>query len=191
VNFRRKRRRNRQFIHKTRGQLLRFLRRNIAQLEALTERGKDGRDVEFGPKALLSNVNGYCFLDHVAYEPYNEALYAHKSIAEYERRFGKKPKAIVGDGIFGNRDNRQLLGELKIRDAFKPLGRPGSQTKAKRSWLRKMLSRRNGEMEGIIGLGKTKYGLDRMLYRVPGCEEIWTRMCLLGMNLTTALQHAE
>jgi len=237
VNFRRKRRRNKRFIQKTRGQLLRFLRRNIAQLERLAERGysvpreklavvkklyaqqydmwknklrtvperlvsldkpqvramvrgKDGRDVEFGPKVLLSNVDGYAFADHVAYESYNEALHAGKSIAEYERRFGKKPKAIVGDGIFGNRDNRQMLKDLTIRDAFKPLGRPGPEAKARRGWLRKMLNLRNGEMEGIIGLGKSKYGLDRMRYRVPGCEEIWIRMCLLGMNLTTALQRA-
>ena len=237
VNFRRKRRRGKRFIHKTRGQLLRFLRRNIAQLERLAERGcdvprekfavvkkfyqqqhamwknklrtvpcrivsldkpqvraivrgKDGRNVEFGPKVLLSNVDGYCFADHVAYEPYNEALHADKSIAEYEQRFGKKPEVIVGDGIFGNRDNRQMLKDMAIGDAFKPLGRPGPEAKAKRGWLRKMLNRRNGEMEGIIGLGKNKYGLDRMRYRVPGCEEIWTRMCLLGMNLTTALQRA-
>jgi len=237
LNFRRRKRRSARLIHRTRGQLLRFLRRNVAQVEAVADlscaavrgrlhivkelyrqqhvmwkhklrtvpgrivslhqpqvramvRGKDGRDVEFGPKVLLSHIDGYCFLDHVAYEPYNEALHAGKSIAGYKERFGRKPEVIVGDGIFGNRDNRAMLNELGIQDAFKPLGRPGPEAKAKRPWLRKMQKRRNGVMEGIIGVCKSAYGLDRMHYRVSGCEEIWTRMCLMGMNLETALRRA-
>jgi hypothetical protein len=151
-------------------------------------RGKDGRDVEFGPKALLSWVNGFCFLDHFAFSAYNEAEHAETSLKKYEERFGKLPKVSIGDGIFGNRTNRQKLKELGIKNAFKPLGRPPARTKAQKAWMKGKLKLRNGHMEGIIGHVKKHFGLDRINYRIDGGEEIWTRMGLLGMNLSTALK---
>jgi len=151
-------------------------------------RGKDGRDVEFGPKVLLSWVNGFCFLDHFSFSAYNEAEHAEESLKKYEERFGKLPKVSIGDGIFGNRTNRQKLKELGIRNAFKPLGRPLVRTKAQKAWMKGKLKLRNGHMEGIIGHVKKHFGLDRINYRIDGGEEIWTRMGLLGMNLSTALK---
>jgi len=151
-------------------------------------RGKDGRAVEFGPKVLLSWVDGFCFLDHFAFNAYNEAEKAEKSLKKYKGRFGEFPKVSIGDGIFGNRKNRQKLKELRIKNAFKPLGRPPARTKAQKTWMKGKLKLRNGHMEGIIGHVKNNFGLDRINYRIDGGEEIWTRMGLLGMNLSTALK---
>ena len=151
-------------------------------------RGKDGRDVEFGPKALLSWVNGFCFLDHFSFDAYNEAEHAEKSLKKYKKRFGKFPGASIGDGIFGNRKNRQRLKELGIKSAFKPLGRPPATDKAQRAWMKKKQGLRNGHMEGIIGHAKKHFGLDRIRYRIRDGELIWTIMALLGMNLSTALK---
>ena len=150
-------------------------------------RGKDGRGVEFGPKVLLSWVDGYGFLDHFSFKAYNEAEHAQKSLEKYRERFGKLPPVSVGDGIFGNRENRRKLKDLGVENAFKPLGRPPAQDKSRKAWLSKHLRRRNGRMEGIIGHAKEHFGLDRIFYRIEGGEEIWTRMGLLGMNLSTAL----
>jgi hypothetical protein len=55
-----------------------------------------------------------------------------------------------------------------------------------RKWLRVKQRIRN-RIEGSIGCGKNNYGLDRILYRIDGGEEIWVRMGLLAMNLSTAL----
>ncbi|MBD3271056.1 MAG: DDE transposase [Elusimicrobia bacterium] len=46
-------------------------------------RGKDGKDVEFGPKALLSWVNGFCFLDYLSCDAYNEGDHAVRSLRKY------------------------------------------------------------------------------------------------------------
>lgn len=151
-------------------------------------RGKDGKDVEFGPKVLLSWVDGFCFLDYFSFDAYNEALQVDRSLRKYAERFGVLPPVSIGDGIFGNRANRQKLKELGIKSAFKPLGRPVETNHAQRSWMRKKQRLRNGRMEGIIGHGKNHFGLDRIRYRIQNGEWIWTMMALLGMNLSTALK---
>ena len=46
-------------------------------------------------------------------------------------------------------------------------------------------------MEGIIGHAKTNFGLDRILYTVKDGEEMWIRLGLLAMNLSTALKKME
>lgn len=151
-------------------------------------RGKDGRDVEFGPKALLSWVDGFCFLDYFSFDAYNEALHAGRSLRKYKERFGQLPPVSIGDGIFGNRENRRKLSRLGILNAFKPLGRPKVSDKAHRVWLKKKQRLRNGHMEGIIGHAKNRFGLDKIRYRIENGELIWTMMALMGMNLSTALK---
>lgn len=152
-------------------------------------RGKDGKDVEFGPKALLSWVNGFCFLDHFSFDAYNEAEQVKTSIRKYKDRFGQLPKTMIGDGIFGNRWNRKFLKRLGILSAFKPLGKPPAAADQKqRAWMRKKQRLRNGHMEGIIGYAKNNFGLDKIRYRIQDGELIWTMMALAGMNLSTALK---
>lgn len=151
-------------------------------------RGKDGRDVEFGPKALLSWVDGYCFLDYFSHDAFNEALKVRESLKRHRERFGALPRVTIGDGIFGNRKNRGMLKRLGILNAFKPLGRPSADDKSQRAWLRKKQRLRNGYMEGIIGHAKNCFGLDRIRYRISDGDLIWTLMALMGMNLSTALK---
>jgi len=138
-------------------------------------RGKDGRDVEFGPKVLLSWVDGFCFLDYLSCDAYNEGDKAVVSLEKYRERFGALPPVTIGDGIFGTRANRQKLKELGIRNAFKPLGRPPVMDSATAEWAKRKQRQRNGHMEGIIGHAKQHFKLDRVLYRIAGGEEIWTR----------------
>lgn len=151
-------------------------------------RGKDGRDVEFGPKALLSWVGRFAFLDRLEFEAYNEGPHLKESLEKYKKRFGKYPADSTGDGIFGSRDNRNILKELKVRGGFRALGRPAKECESEKRWLRKKRGLRNSRMEGIIGHGKEHFGLDRIRYTIDGGEEIWTRLGLLGMNLMTAVK---
>jgi hypothetical protein len=151
-------------------------------------RGKDGKDVEFGPKVLLSWVDGFCFLDHFSFDAYNEAEHVRKSLRKHKERFGALPPVMIGDGIFGNRKNRKLLKRLRVLSAFKPLGRRSPENKAQRVWMRKKQKLRNGFMEGIIGHAKNQFGLDRIRYRIQDGELIWTMLALMGMNLHTALK---
>lgn len=85
-------------------------------------RGKAGRDAGFGAKALLSWVDGYCFLDRLCFEAYNEGEYLAESLEKYKERFGHYPVSSTGDGIFGSRGNREHLKDMKVRGGFKALG---------------------------------------------------------------------
>lgn len=149
-------------------------------------RGKDGKEVEFGPKVLFSWVGRFCFLDYLGFDAYNEAVLFPDSLERYKERFGRYPPSSTGDTIFGNRVNRAILKELKIRGGFKALGK-ATRLRDNKKWHLKMQRLRGSLMEGIIGNGKNHYGLNRILYTIRGGEEIWTRMCLMGMNLVTAL----
>ncbi len=43
-------------------------------------------------------------------------------------------------------------------------------------------------MEGIIGHAKSHFGLDRIRYTIKDGEEMWIRLGLLAMNLSTAVK---
>ena len=153
-------------------------------------RGKTGRDVEFGQKAVLSHVDGYGFLDYMDNNNFNEGVKLGDSIEAFEKRFGKKPKDVTGDQIYGNRENRRKLKEAEIKAGFKPLGRKAQTEEGlkQRKWVKKKQKKRSSQMEGIIGHAKVHYGLDRIGYKTKEGERIWARLSLLMMNLDTAVK---
>ena len=96
---------------------------------------------------------------------------------------------MIGDGIYGNRDNRNYLKGEGIRSALKPLGRKSKTAeyqKGKR-WIKKQQRIRN-RIEGFIGHAKEHFGLNKIRYKIDGGAEIWVRMGSLAMNLDTALK---
>jgi len=245
LGFQKKRRKTKREIRLMRGKLLRYLRRNIRQIEKVVKghgeklkayereflnerletvkriydqqtelwrsktrsvkerivslhrphirpivRGKAGHDVEFGAKALLSWVDGYCFMDRIGFEAYNEGEYLVESLEKYKERFGHYPESSTGDGIFGSRNNRERLKELGVRGGFKVLGRR-TAIREDRMWYRQRQKKRSSRMEGIIGVAKNRFGLDRARYRIADGEEIWIRLGLMAMNLNTALKNME
>ncbi|MEW6557833.1 MAG: hypothetical protein AB1349_10845 [Elusimicrobiota bacterium] len=76
-------------------------------------RGKSGKEVEFGPKASVSFVDGYLFLDKFSTDAYNEGAVLKESLKLHEDRFGKKPETVITDKIYGSKTNREMLGEEK------------------------------------------------------------------------------
>lgn len=242
LGFSKKRKKTKAMVRLMRGKLLRYLRRNIRQLEDLLRehgrrlrrnerafvqqrlatvkmvydqqrelwktrartvkerivslhlphirpivRGKDGRDVEFGPKILLSWVDGYGFLDELKFEAHNEGSLWEKSLDLHKKRFGEFPTESTGDGIFGTRANRAMLKGKGVRGGVKALGRSANTTENKK-WLREKQKVRGSRMEGLIGHAKSHFGLDRIRYTIKDGEEMWIRLGLLAMNLSTAVK---
>ncbi|MCI0405823.1 MAG: hypothetical protein L0209_07090 [candidate division Zixibacteria bacterium] len=153
-------------------------------------RGKDGKDVEFGPKVLLSWTGGYGFLDAMKFHAHNEGALWGKSLDLHKKRFGEYPAESTGDGIFGTRENRAMLKRKGVRGGVKALGRAANTTE-NRKWLKEKQKLRGNRMEGIIGHAKNNFGLDRILYTMKDGEEMWIRLGLLAMNLSTALKKME
>jgi len=146
-------------------------------------RGKAGKDVEFGPKATVSLVNGYLFLDKFSTDAYNEGAVLSESLKLHAERFGKKPDIVITDKIYGSKTNREMLGEEKIKAALVPLGRKSWASKKIRNWVRQK-QRSRSQIEGFIGVSKVHYGLERLLFKN---EELNIRLGLLAMNLSTAM----
>lgn len=146
-------------------------------------RGKSGKDVEFGPKASVSCVDGFLFLDKFSYEAFNEGVVLKDDISEHKRKFDKEPEVVITDKIYGNLENREMLEEKGIKASLIPLGRKCERSREEEKWVRQKQDKRS-EIEGKIGVAKVYYGLERVLYKD---EEIGIRMGLLAMNLTTAM----
>jgi len=168
--------------HRVRDRIVSFRRDHIRPIV----RGKSGKDVEFGPKCVLSFVDGYLFLDLLSFDAFNEGKEFSKSLDLHVERFGKKPKVAITDKIYGNRDNREMLKKEGIRAALMPLGKKGVASKKLLRWIKGKQRKRN-RIEGAIGNCKTRYGLERIVYRITGGEEIGIRTALSVMNLETAL----
>ena len=149
-------------------------------------RGKSAiKEVEFGPKATLSYVDGFVFLDQLCSDNFPEAQRVEAQLEQYETLFGRKPSSMTADKIYGNLDNRCLLKEEEIRDAFQPLGRKASQQNPATRW-RKQKQRERNRIEGLFGHAKNHLGLDKIRYYIQDGPEIWVRLGLMSMNLQAA-----
>ena len=153
-------------------------------------RGKDGKSVEFGPKAHVSLVDGYAFLDHCDYNAFNEGILLKDSLKKHEERFEKQPEQVLADGLYANRNNRSLLKEKEITHCFKPLGKPPNETmsekQAKRRKYKKMHDNRN-HVESTFGHLKGRFNLNSIIWKVPDGETMQIQLGLIAFNLNTAL----
>ena len=95
----------------------------------------------------------------------------------------------AADKIYGNRENRELLKENEIRDAFEPLGRKAQKQNPPDRW-RKQKQRERNRIEGSFGHAKNHFDLDKIKYYIEDGPEIWVRLGLIGMNLQTAVKKA-
>lgn len=169
--------------HRVKDRIVSFHRPYVRPIK----RGKLGKEVEFGPKVSLTHVDGFLFLDHFSHDNYSEANkeIVKKQIKAYKNRFGRKPPSLTGDKLYGNRDNRGLLKDEEIKDAFCPLGRKKNNSSSKNRWFKKKQKERN-RIEGHFGNGKEHYGLNRVKYDGDEGSELWLRAGILAMNLKTA-----
>jgi len=127
------------------------------------------------------------FLDHMSSDNFHESARVETHIEDYERLFGHKPPYVTADKIYGNHENRKMLAEQEIRNAFEPLGRKARQQNPADRW-RKQKQRERNRIEGSFGHVKNHFALDAIKYYIADGPEIWVRLGLLCMNLQTALK---
>jgi len=154
-------------------------------------RGKTNADVEFGPKLSLSVVDGFLYLDHLRWDPFNENKDLITQANKYRIRFGHFPKVIIADNIYGTRENRKYLKEHGIRFSGKKLGRPPKEldmVAREMERLRVLEQGERNEVEGKIGTAKTRYGLGKLMTKTEMTSENWVAMAIFSMNMATALR---
>lgn len=145
-------------------------------------RGKEGKNVEFGPKEVLSYVDGYAFLDKISFDNFNEGIRLEESIQKHRERFGANPDIVCIDDIYSNRYNKQLLKDLNIESSLKITGKAEKKTKARNKKIRKL----RNEIEGVIGTLKERWNLKKIIYTIPDGESIQNYLSMGIHNIAKA-----
>lgn len=153
-------------------------------------RGKSNADVEFGAKLAISTTNGFCFMEHLSFDAFNEGKTLIASIMNYRRRFGIFPEAVIADKIYRNRENIAFCKSWGIRLSGPPLGRPAKDPKVLKAQRRaeRLDAKIRNQVEAVFGEGKRCYGLGRIMARLKETSETVIAMQLLVMNLERRLR---
>lgn len=121
-------------------------------------RGKARAAFEFGAKVSLSVVGGYCRVDRLSWDPYNESTDMKSQIEDYRKRYGLYPESVHADKIYRTRENLQYCKERNIRITGPKLGRPYKETEENKQRLRELRKRERAD-EGIRSTVEGKFGV--------------------------------
>ena len=125
--------------------------------------------LSLAPRYLVSVVQGFCFVDRLSWDNYNESGDLKGQIETFKNRFGHYPSSVHADKLYRNRGNIQYCKDLGIRLSGPALGRPKSDSKA--LWAKMKQQHQDEadrvEIEGKFGVGKRKYSLSRILEKLP------------------------
>ena len=153
-------------------------------------RGKAGAPYEFGPKVAVSKVNGFVHIDEISFDNFNEGQTLPSIVERYKELHGVYPISVRADKIYQTRDNKKFCTGLGIRLSGKPLGRPKNELDPTSIELRKEDFVKRLEIEGVIGVLKTRYGFDKLMTRLPESQKASIGLVFFAMNLHQVLSFA-
>lgn len=158
-------------------------------------RGKVDKPTEFGAKLSVSLTDGgIARVDHLRWDAFHEGNDLPSQVEAYRECHGVYPEVVLGDTIYGSRDNRRYLKALGIRFAGKPLGRPKQLTEENRDELKRLSAQRREEylqripIEGKFGQGKNGYRLNYIRAKRSDTSFAWINSIFMVMNLLILLE---
>jgi transposase, IS5 family len=157
-------------------------------------RGKEGKDVEFGAKAHISQVGGVNFVEHLSFKAFHEGVRLPKSLRFHYLLTKHKCKQFGGDRIYANRNNRALCKKKGIATCFAKQGNP--------KWLKKDKNQHDAEakmkriigkaratrLEGSFGNQKNHYLLQKVKARKEHTEIVWIYCGIITANAAIIAQ---
>jgi len=153
------------------------------------KRGKAGASTEFGAKISASVVEGFVFADRISWNNFNESTDLIDQINAYKTRHGFYPESVHADKIYRTHRNRRFCKEHGIRMSGPRLGRPPKLTEKNKVRLQEVSRQaRQDELdrnpiEGKFGLGKRRYGLNRIMTKLSFTSKTSIAITFLVMNL--------
>ena len=111
-----------------------------------------------------------------------------QAVAEYRATFGFYPKTILADRAYPSRENRLWCASLGIRLSGPRLGRKSAEEKAAES---KQIYQDGCErvvIESEFGVAKRRYGLDRVMTRLPDTSMTSIAMGFFAANMERKLR---
>jgi IS5 family transposase len=158
-------------------------------------RGKLNKPVEFGSKLSVSLTGeGLARVDHLSWDAFHEGLDLQSQVEGYRRRYGDYPKTVLGDPIYGTRENRHYLKSKGIHFAGKSLGRPKQVTEANRQEFKRLKAQRREQyrqripIEGKFGQGKSGYRLNYIRAKRADTSAAWINSIFMVMNLLVLMR---
>nr|WP_262912736.1 IS5 family transposase [Membranihabitans marinus] len=145
-------------------------------------RGKAGKKTEFGSKINVSETEGMVKVDRIDFNNYNEAKDLEAIVEDYKRLYGYYPQSVLVDKIYLNRENRKMLKERGIEHYGAQLGRPKGYNKEEKRWCKKRQNKRS-EIEGKFGLGKLKYGMNKIRMKYAETSKAHMHLIAISMNI--------
>jgi hypothetical protein len=147
-------------------------------------RGKARNRVEFGGKISISVYENYVFLDKLSWDNFNESTRLIEQVEEYKEELGYYPATIHVDAIYRTRANRAYCKKKGIKMNGPALGRPKKNiTKEEKKEARENEKIRN-RVEGKLGEGKRRYGLNKIMTKLPSTSMTVISLRFLVMNLS-------
>ena len=149
-------------------------------------RGKTRANTEFGAKQHISLVDGYARIQRLSFEPYSEAEGFWKAVYRYHDCYGRWPERSLADKIYRSRQTLAFCKEHGTRLSGPAPGKPPKNPDLTRLETKQEYQDSCGRniVEGVFGTGRTAYGLDRVMARLPETAFCVIGVALLLMNLT-------
>lgn len=146
-------------------------------------RGKVNAPVEFGAKISCHIHCGLAYLDTVLFDSFNESTILEEIISHFYERHGYYPKRVLADKIYQTRTNRSYCKKLGIRLQGKTAGRksPEKIEEEKRINIKDNADRQ--QIEGLFGVLKRKFGMDRLLTKLPETQKVSIGILICVYNL--------
>jgi hypothetical protein len=153
-------------------------------------RGKAGKKTEFGAKISISDDNGFVDVDRISWDNYNEANDLITRAEQYKEERGYYPVRICADSIYMTSGNKRFCEANNIRLSGRPRKKhvKAEVQTAEQQELFKSDLRKRSVIEGRIGTGKRKYGLDRILTKLLETSRSVITMAFFVMNTEKILR---
>lgn len=96
-------------------------------------RGKTNKSAEFGAKLSVSlTTSGIASVDHISWDAFHEGGDLPAQVEAYKQRYGHYPQSVLGDTIYGTRENRRYL-KKKYSFFWKTTGSPTTDDRRKQN----------------------------------------------------------
>lgn len=145
-------------------------------------RGKAGRRTEFGAKVNFSETEGFIRADRIDFNNFNESTGLKDQVEAYYSLYGYYPASVLVDKIYLTRENRKYLDSKNIKHYGAPLGRPPKMSKQEKLTRKKKQNKRS-EVEAIFGLGKIKFGLNKIMMKSIETSKGQIHLIALSINI--------
>lgn len=143
-------------------------------------RGKENKPVEFGMKVHMNQVDGINWVEHAAFNNFNECKRLKTSVLKHKMHIGKCTH-LSADRIYPTNENRRFITGKGIKTNFDKKG-PKKEDKQEKQ-LKALLNKgRSAYMEGSFGNEKNHYGLRKIKAQNEGSEMVWMYFGVMTAN---------